>query len=92
LGNIEAIVYMKPFCSWTSGVLSVLKKHKIPFKLIDVSSDLDACKKLIEETGQHMTPCVEINGHMLADVGGTEVEEWITKASYKSEKQTPENG
>ena len=81
--NNEAIVYMKPFCSWTSGVLSVLKKHKIPFKIVDISNDNEAYKQLVEETGQFMTPCVDINGHMLVDVGGSEVEEWIMKSSSK---------
>ena len=31
MGKYEATVYMKPFCSWTSGVISVLEKHQIPF-------------------------------------------------------------
>ena len=73
---------MKPFCSWTSGVLSVLKKHQIRFNLIDVSSDIDAYREMVEKTGQHMTPCVYINGHMLVDVGGPEVEEWLVNSSF----------
>ena len=33
--------------------------------------------EMIERSGQMMQPCVEINGHMLADVSGDEVEAWM---------------
>ena len=83
---------MKPFCSWTSGVLSVLKKHQIQFNLIDVSSDIDAYREMVEKTGQHMTPCVCINGHMLVDVGGSEVEEWLVNSSLMLQGEKKHDG
>ena len=83
---------MKPFCSWTSGVLSVLKKHQIRFNLIDVSSDIDAYREMVEKTSQHMTPCVCINGHMLVDVGGSEVEEWLVNSSFMPQGEKEHDG
>ena len=91
MGKYEATVYMKPFCSWTSGVLSVLEKHQIPFNLIDISNDVDAYREMVEKTGQYMTPCVDINGHMLVDVGGSEVEDWLIEASFKSQGKEHDN-
>jgi monothiol glutaredoxin len=32
---------------------------------------------MIEKSGQMLSPCVEINGQMLADVSGDEVEAWM---------------
>ena len=32
---------------------------------------------MIEKSGQMLSPCVEINGHMLADISGEEVEAWM---------------
>ena len=32
---------------------------------------------MIERSGQMLQPCVEVNGNMLADVSGDEVEAWM---------------
>jgi monothiol glutaredoxin len=32
---------------------------------------------MVQKSKQYSSPCVEINGHMLADVGGDEVETWM---------------
>lgn len=32
---------------------------------------------MIQKSGQELSPCVEVNGHMLADVSGDEVEAWL---------------
>ena len=35
---------------------------------------------MVEKSGQRLSPCVEIDGHMLADVSGDEVEAYLHKA------------
>ena len=85
--NYEATVFIKPFCSWTAGVLSVLDKYQVKYEIIDISNDVDAYRTLVERTGQYMTPCVEIQGQMLVDVGGSEVEEWLISAKDKSKDE-----
>ena len=32
---------------------------------------------MIEKSGQPLSPCVEINGHMLPDISGDELEAWM---------------
>ena len=32
---------------------------------------------MIEKSGQMLSPCVEINGQMLPDISGEEVEAWM---------------
>jgi monothiol glutaredoxin len=32
---------------------------------------------MVEKSGQMLSPCVEIDGQMLADISGEEVEVWI---------------
>ena len=34
-----------------------------------------------QRTGQPLSPCVEINGHILPDISGEEVEAWMTANS-----------
>jgi hypothetical protein len=33
----------------------------------------------VQKSGQPLSPCVEINGQMLADVSGEEVEAWMVE-------------
>ncbi len=34
-------------------------------------------QEMIEKSGQMLSPCVEINGQMLPDISGEEVEAWM---------------
>ena len=34
---------------------------------------------MVQKSGQPLSPCVEINGQMLADVDGDEVEAWMVE-------------
>ena len=69
--------YLKPSCGWSEGVRSVLRKHGLEWEEKDVVNNPEHHAEMIERSGQMMQPCVEINGHMLADVSGDEVEAWM---------------
>ncbi len=69
--------YLKPSCGWSEGVRSVLRKHGLEWEEKDVVNNPEHRAEMIERSGQMLQPCVEINGHMLADVSGDEVEAWM---------------
>ena len=71
------VAYLKPTCGWSQGVRAVLRKYDLPFEDRDIINDPLQRQEMIEKTGQMLSPCVEINGHMLADVSGEEVEAWM---------------
>ena len=71
------IAYVKPYCPWTAGVISMLKKHGLEFEYRDVLANPADFQEMVRKSGQTGAPCVEIDGHMLADVGGEEVEAWM---------------
>ena len=73
----KIIAYLKPTCGWSQGVRAVLRKYDLPFEDRDIINDPLQRQEMIEKTGQMLSPCVEINGHMLADVSGEEVEAWM---------------
>ncbi len=73
----KIIAYLKPTCGWSNGVRAVLKKYDLPFEDRDIINDPAQRAEMIEKSGQLLSPCVEINGHMLADVSGDEVEAWM---------------
>jgi monothiol glutaredoxin len=71
------IAYLKPSCGWSNGVRAVLRKYDLPFEDRDIINNPLNRQEMIERSGQMLSPCVEINGHMLADVSGEEVEAWM---------------
>ncbi|HXR04902.1 MAG TPA: glutaredoxin [Verrucomicrobiae bacterium] len=73
----KIIAYLKPTCGWSMGVRAVLKKYDLPYEDRDIINDPLQRQEMVEKTGQMLSPCVEINGHMLADVSGDEVEAWM---------------
>ena len=68
---------MKPSCGWSEGVRAVMRKYDLPFEDRDIINDPEQRQEMIQKTGQMLQPSVEINGNMLADVSGDEVEAYI---------------
>jgi monothiol glutaredoxin len=73
----KIIAYLKPTCGWSQGVRAVLKKYDLPYEDRDVINDPLQRQEMIEKSGQMLSPCVEINGQMLPDISGEEVEAWM---------------
>ena len=73
----KIIAYLKPTCGWSNGVRAVLRKYDLPFEDRDIINDPVQRAEMIEKSGQPLSPCVEINGQMLADISGEEVEAWM---------------
>jgi glutaredoxin len=73
----KIIAYLKPTCGWSMGVRAVLKKYDLPYEDRDIINDPLQRQEMVEKSGQMLSPCVEINGQMLADISGEEVEAWL---------------
>ncbi len=59
------------------GVRAIMKKYDLPYEDRDIINIPEQRQEMIEKSGQMLSPCVEVNGHMLADVSGEEVEAWM---------------
>ena len=73
----KIIAYMKPSCGWSNGVRAVMRKYDLPFEDRDIINDSSQRQEMIQKTNQMLQPCVEVNGDMLADVSGEEVEAYL---------------
>jgi glutaredoxin len=73
----KIIAYLKPTCGWSQGVRAVLRKYDLPFEDRDIINDPAQRQEMIERSGQMLSPCVDVNGHLLADVSGDEVEAYL---------------
>jgi glutaredoxin len=73
----KIVAYLKPMCGWSQGVRAVLRKYELPYEDRDIINIPANRQEMIERSGQMLSPCVEVNGRMLADVSGEEVEAYL---------------
>ena len=55
-------VYSSPTCPWCKKVKEFLKVQGVAFEDIDVVSDKDARRDMVEKTGQMGVPVIEVDG------------------------------
>lgn len=70
----KIVAYLKPVCGWSNGVRAVFKKYGLEYEDKDIINDRANYSEMVRKAGQPLSPCVEIDGQMLADVSGQEVE------------------
>jgi monothiol glutaredoxin len=73
----NVIAYLKPTCGWSQGVRAVLRRYDLPYEDRDIINDPNQRQEMVVKSGQRLSPCVEVNGQMLADVSGAEVEAYL---------------
>jgi monothiol glutaredoxin len=69
--------YLKPHCGWSNGVRAILRKYNLDYTDLDVINRREVYAEMVRKSGQPLSPCVEIDGVMLADVSGEEVENYL---------------
>jgi monothiol glutaredoxin len=73
----EITAYLKTTCGWSAGVRAVLAKYNLKYTEKDIIQNPAFRWEMETKSGQPLSPCVEINGNMLADVSGEEVESYL---------------
>ncbi len=73
----KIVCYLKTFCGWSEGVRAVLRKYELTWEEKDIIKNPAMRVEMEMKSGQPLSPCVEVNGHMLPDVSGEEVEAWM---------------
>jgi glutaredoxin-related protein len=86
----QITAYLKTYCGWSAGVRAVLAKYKLPYTEKDIIQNPAFRWEMETKSGQPLSPCVEINGKMLADISGEEVEKYLidNKLAAASDAQT----
>ena len=79
--------YLKPSCGWSNGVRAIMDKYGLDYDDVDIINNRDNYAEMVRKSGQPLSPCVEIDGVMLADVSGEEVENYFL--SNELVKPTP---
>jgi monothiol glutaredoxin len=85
--NITA--YLKPSCGWSKGVRAVFKKYDLAYDDRDVVNSAENYEEMVAKSGQPLQPTIEIDGKILADVSGEEVETWLIQNGYVQASDAP---
>lgn len=75
----QITAWLKPVCGWSNGVRAVFQKYGFEYDDKDIINNPEIYAEMVQKSGQPLSPCVEINGQMLADVSGEEVEAWMVE-------------
>lgn len=58
-------VYSTPTCPYCRVVKDFLKQNKIEFEDIDVATNTEAAKEMVEKSGQMAVPVLDIDGTII---------------------------
>jgi glutaredoxin len=75
--NPQIVAYVKTHCGWSNGIRAVLKKYDLPYEEKDIIQNPAFRWEMEQKSGQPLSPCVEVNSTMLADISGEELEEYL---------------
>lgn len=73
----EITAYVKTQCGWSNGVRAVLAKYDLPYTEKDIIKNPAFRWEMEQKSGQPLSPCVEVNGTMVADISGEELEQYL---------------
>lgn len=75
--NLKIVCYLKTYCGWSEGVRAIMRKYDLAYEEKDIIKNPAFKWEMEQKSGQPLSPCVSVNGHMLADVSGEEVESYL---------------
>ena len=74
---MEIVAYLKPTCGWGNGVRAIFQKYNLSYEDKDIINNPANYAEMVQRSGQPLSPCVVVDGIMLADVSGEEVENYL---------------
>ncbi len=88
---VKIVCYLKTYCGWSEGVRAIMRKYDLEFEEKDIIKNEAFRWEMEQRSGQPLSPCVEVNGTMLPDVSGEEVEEWmVDNGLIERREETPD--
>jgi glutaredoxin len=85
----QITAYLKTHCGWSNGIRAMLKKYDLPYTEKDIIQNPAFRWEMEQKSGQPLSPCVEINGTMVADVSGDELEAYLVRERLVQVSDSP---
>jgi len=77
MSDLNITCYLKTHCGWSEGVRAILKKYGLAYEEKDIIVNEAFRWEMEQKSNQRLSPCVEVNGEMLPDISGEELETWL---------------
>lgn len=87
----QITAWLKTTCGWSNGVRAVLRKYDLPYTEKDIIQNPAFRWEMEQRSGQPLSPCVEVNGVMLPDISGEEVERYLLQNQLVQSNDAPVN-
>ena len=88
---MEIVAYLKPTCGWSNGVRAIFQKYNLAYEDKDIINSAENYAEMVQRSGQPLSPCVVVDGIMLADVSGEEVENYLLSNELVPTSQSQTN-
>jgi len=75
-------LFIKPGCPWCDDATDWLDRRGITYEVLDVISDAEARREMLELTDQTKAPSIDVDGKILADFGADELEVWWKQQGF----------
>lgn len=74
----RVILYLKPWCPWCVEAVAWMKARGMVFREVDVLADRGGYARMVEISGQSLTPTLEMpDGAVLADFDTGQLERFL---------------
>ena len=70
------------------GVRAIMEKYSLEYEDLDIINNREIYEEMVTKSGQPLSPCVEVNEVMLADVSGEEVENYLLSNNLVQKTKT----
>ena len=80
--NPKITAYLKTYCGWSEGVRAIMRKYDLEFEEKDIIKNPAFRWEMEQKSGQPLSPCVEVDGTMVPDVSGEEIEQWMIEHGH----------
>jgi monothiol glutaredoxin len=81
--------WLKTYCGWSNGVRAVLSKYSLEYEEKDIIKNPAFRWEMEQKSGQDKQPTLEVNGTMLPDISGEELEAWLIQNGLTQKNDAP---
>ena len=85
----QITAWLKTTCGWSNGVRAVFRKYDLPYTEKDIIQNPAFRWEMEQKSGQPLSPCVEVDGVMLPDISGEEVERYLLEKGLVGASNAP---
>ena len=85
----QITAYVKTTCGWSNGVRAILAKYDLPYEEKDIIKNPKFRAEMEQRSGQKLSPCVVVDDHLLPDISGEELENWLVAHNLVSHSNAP---